>query len=283
MKIAKRIIAILCAVSMLVCLSSCSVIDNLIESQMADIIPVFDGIKAKELNIGVLYAYDLEHDEDIPEDVTGQRSGFGEMCSTFGVGSTSTHDNLDIDNENNVENAISSYVTSSACNVIIATDPGYADKMYELSKEYTNTLFAVYGDDIKYENTDNFFSYSIDTSLAYFAAGAASAKAIKSDITFDSNVYTDKENFVKGVNSINKNAKVVDGTFEEDAEYIKVVKNWDVFFIKLFDGIINGNLKSVVNMDTSIKTGICSVIVPNEYDTPEIRALIKSDSDIHNK
>ena len=269
MKALRKILAVICVITILASFSSCSLVDGLIEQQTATVVSAIDGLEAKELVVGLLFSHDLEHGDDIPAVITGQNAGINKASEFYSFGSLVVQQKLAADDVDEVENSISSLITSSGCNVIVGTEAGYADVMEKLSKEYPKVLFACYDEKPTLADTANFFTYSIDTDKAFFDAGAESALLTSgSEIIYDKAVYgesdSDKALFVEGVKSKNASVKVVDGTFAEDAKYVSVTENWDVFFISLFDVIINDSAKAAMALEANSETGACNVNVPGE-------------------
>ena len=67
MKTLRKILAVICVITILASFSSCSLIDGLIEQQTATVVSAMDGLDGKEIVVGILFSHDLEHGDNIPD------------------------------------------------------------------------------------------------------------------------------------------------------------------------------------------------------------------------
>ena len=194
MKKIKRISALLIAIVMLVCLSSCSLVD----SSSTDITD--DNIK-----IGVLV-------EGTQDDMTGNTGiinatvkeltdlGYGIKIERFKYA-----ENVDPTDADAVAAAYKSLVNFE-CNMIIAASPAYMDGAVKVADENPNVAFFVFGGQ---GNGKNLFAFDADIAGASYLAGiAAGLKAAELKvpqigyILADANDCSTLNAFYKGAKSV---------------------------------------------------------------------------------
>jgi len=277
MKKFKKFISVIMAAFIVLTLASCNLIQD---AEIVAVIPNeadakdFHGVEPGDIRIGILYSSDYER-EGTPAFI--QNEAINTMCGTYGIAGTIPKNKLPLDNPSKIENAIISCVKESGCNVVLSTDPAFTDIVYKFAnnEDYKNIAFVCLDGAKKYDSTKNFICFYPTYEEAYCLAGIAAATNGGANIKFtmDENApATALDSFKLGVNAVNPNAKVIDGSAID--VYGTIQTNWHIFYLTLIENICLGKFQEMDNYYQGVATGFCDFIPSEEYTTADVDAKL---------
>ncbi len=269
MKTFKKLISILMAAMLLLALSSCDLIEDAATTPIVGTITdengvetEVDGIKAKEIRIGILYSEDYE-DEETQAHV--HANAIGAMMGTYGIAGTIPKNKIDVTNKQKIEDSIVSCVKESGCNVVLSTDPAFTESMLKFSKdpEYKNIAFTCLDNTGKYESTENFNCFYPAYEEAYALAGITAASKGGANVTLTDSNAAYAEAFKLGAKAVNPAANVING--EKIDTYGTVVTNWHVYYMTLVEKLTLGTFDDMGNYFGGVSTGFCDFAANDDY------------------
>lgn len=179
MKNCTKLCAIILALTLIFVLTACDSLTS--DSETTTEKPAAGEVKIEKggLKIGVLYSGKIEDAAGI---VKAQRDGLKEMSGNLGLAFQDLKDTTDsnqfiekeeisVSDSAKVQETLDTLVTDG-CNVIIATDPGYADVVNSYAQKTVDTkhvIFYQYGSEKM--NSRNLSSYNGRLYDAYYLAG----------------------------------------------------------------------------------------------------------------
>ena len=262
MKRLVKITALIMVAILAFSLSSCDLIED------ATITPALNGIDCNKIQLGIISS------EDSDKEGTNsyvQQQAINDMQNTYNLAGTILKEEIDTSNTEKIENAIISCVKESGCNVVIATDPAFADIIYKYScnKDYKDVIFSCCDNTFKYDSTANYNCYYPDEYPAYCLAGVVAASKLgETNIPVTLKDAKALEAFTLGVKAVAPKANVISGA--EIETYATVNVNWNVYFLTLIENITLGKFAEMGNYKDSVSTGVCNVTPSEEFESTAV-------------
>ena len=274
MKTLKKFVAILMAAMLLLAFSSCDLIEDAATTPIVGTITdengvetEVNGIKAKEIRIGILYSEDFEKEET---QAHVHSKAIETMMGTYGIAGIITKNKIDVTNKQKIDDSIISCVKESGCNVVLSTDPAFTEAMYKFSQDpgYKNIAFTCLDSTGNYESTENFNCFYPAYEEAYALAGIVAASKGSSSITLTDENASYADAFALGAKAVNPSVKVING--EKLDTYGTLVTNWYVYYMTLVEKLTLGTFDDMGNYNEGIKTGFCDFSANEDYSSDEI-------------